>query len=248
MTKILILLSAFQVVFGSDKGYINFGSFVCPSEDKALGNCLRDAFNSYVPQLATGVPEYGVPPCEPLYIPTISIKQSAGPITVTSSYTDVSVRGPSKMQVKNVEVDSRKHKVIASLYIPELRMKGNYNLKGQLFMLPIEGDGIFHAKYGNINAIVTIILGRKRRVNSVDALACKSLEVKFNIGNASMKLENLFGGDGELGNAMNKFLNENWEKLSNELQAPMEKALQDVLKPLADHAFSILDADDVLFA
>lgn len=47
---------------------------------------------------------------------------------------------------------------------------------------------------------------------------------------------------------MNKFLNENWEKLSNELQAPMEKALQDVLKPLADHAFSILDADDVLFA
>lgn len=47
---------------------------------------------------------------------------------------------------------------------------------------------------------------------------------------------------------MNKFLNENWEKLSNELQAPMEKALQDVLKPLADHAFSILDADDILFA
>lgn len=45
-------------------------------------------------------------------------------------------------------VDSKKHKVVASLYIPELRMKGNYNLKGQLFMLPIEGDGIFHAKYG----------------------------------------------------------------------------------------------------
>lgn len=45
-------------------------------------------------------------------------------------------------------VNSRKHKVIASLYIPELRMKGNYNLKGQLFMFPIEGDGIFHAKYG----------------------------------------------------------------------------------------------------
>ncbi|XP_045450186.1 uncharacterized protein LOC123658936 [Melitaea cinxia] len=224
------------------------GSFICPREDKALGHCLRDAFNSYVPQLATGVPEYGVPPCEPLHIPTISIKQSAGPITVTSSYTDVSVRGPSKMQVKKVEVDSKKHKVVASLYIPELRMKGNYNLKGQLFMLPIEGDGIFHAKYDNIDATVTIILGRKRRFNSVDALACKSLEVKFHIGNASMKLENLFGGDGELGNAMNKFLNENWEKLSNELQAPMEKALQDVLKPLADHAFGILDADDILFA
>ncbi|CAH2099571.1 unnamed protein product [Euphydryas editha] len=246
MTKILLILTALQVVYGSNKSFINFGSFICPREDKALGQCLRNAFNSYVPQLATGVPEYGVPPCEPLLVPAISIQQSAGPISVTSSYTDVSVTGPSKMRVKNVEVDSKKHQVIASLYIPELRMKGNYNLKGQLFMLPIEGDGVFYAKYDDIDATVTIILGRKRRPNSVDALACKSLEVKFHVGNASMKLENLFGGDSDLGNAMNKFLNENWEKLSNELQAPMEKALQDVLKPLADHAFSILDADDVL--
>lgn len=45
---------------------------------------------------------------------------------------------------------------------------------------------------------------------------------------------------------MNQFLNENWQYLSKELQAPMEAALRDFLKPLADHAFATLNADDIL--
>lgn len=48
------------------------------------------------------------------------------------------------------------------------------------------------------------------------------------------------------GKAMNKFLNENWENLSVELQQPMEEALRDFLKPLADHALATLNADDIL--
>lgn len=45
---------------------------------------------------------------------------------------------------------------------------------------------------------------------------------------------------------MNQFLNDNWQQLSKELQAPLEAALRDFLKPLADHAFATLNADDIL--
>lgn len=51
---------------------------------------------------------------------------------------------------------------------------------------------------GDISAIVTIILGRAPRPNDVDALTCKHLDVSFHVGSATMKLENLFGGDGDL--------------------------------------------------
>lgn len=47
---------------------------------------------------------------------------------------------------------------------------------------------------------------------------------------------------------MNKFLNENWQKLTEELQAPLEVALKDFLKPLADHSFATLNADDILYS
>lgn len=48
-------------------------------------------------------------------------------------------------------VDSAKHQVVAKLFIPELRMKGNYRLTGQLLMLPIDGEGQFSAKYGKFS-------------------------------------------------------------------------------------------------
>ncbi|KAJ0181378.1 hypothetical protein K1T71_003463 [Dendrolimus kikuchii] len=233
---------------GVEDNYINFGGFMCPREDKALGRCLRDALNAYIPKLATGLPEYGIPPCEPLLVPSLSIQQAAGPISVTSSFSDVTVRGPSNMRVIDVDVDPKRHKVVAKLFIPELRMRGNYNLAGQLLMLPIEGEGQFSSKYGDIDAIVTITLGRRARPHDSDALSCEQLDVSFHVGYASMQLENLFGGDGDLGHAMNKFLNENWQKLAQELQVPMEEALREFFKPLADHAFGTLKADDILIS
>ncbi|XP_052753674.1 uncharacterized protein LOC113517177 [Galleria mellonella] len=246
MWKVLcvIVLAKSSVAF--QKSLINFGGFICPREEKALGRCLRDALNTYIPRLATGVPEYGVPSCEPLEVPSLSVQQSTGPISVMSSYTDVTVKGPSSMRVKDVKVHSKKHQVVVKIHIPELRMKGNYALYGQLLMLPIKGNGKFTAKYGDIDAIITITLGKQPRHNDVDALSCEDLDVRFNIGYASMQLDNLFGGDEELGKTMNMFLNDNWEKLADELKAPMEEALRDFLKPLADHAFGTLNADDIL--
>lgn len=47
--------------------------------------------------------------------------------------------------------------------------------------------------------MVTIKLGRAHRDNSVDALSCDSLDVHFHVAGASVQLNNLFGGDGELG-------------------------------------------------
>lgn len=51
---------------------------------------------------------------------------------------------------------------------------------------------------GDIDATVTIVLGRQPRPNEADSLKCEELDVSFHVGYASMKLENLFGGDGDL--------------------------------------------------
>ncbi|CAG9107138.1 unnamed protein product [Plutella xylostella] len=317
---ILFPLLISSVVGGWEKKFINFGSFVCPREEKALGRCLKDSFNLYIPQLASGLPEYGLPACEPLVVPSLTVEQSTGAIRVSSTYSDVTVRGPSKMKVTNVDVNPRKHLVVVDMHIPELLMRGRYRLHGNVLMLPIEGEGTFSGRYSDIDAVVTIKLGRAHRENSVDALSCDSLDVHFHVAGASVQLNNLFGGDGELvrtgsrrsnphwlhvhfhvagasvqlnnlfggdgelastgsrksnphwlqvyfhvagafvqlnnlfggdgelGRAMNKFLNENWQKLTEELQAPLEVALKDFLKPLADHSFATLNADDILYS
>lgn len=52
----------------------------------------------------------------------------------------------------------------------------------------------------DIDAVVTITLGRAPVPGAPDVLTCEALEVKFHIGHAALQLDNLFGGDGELGN------------------------------------------------
>lgn len=52
---------------------------------------------------------------------------------------------------------------------------------------------------GDINAVVTLFLGRLHRELAPDAVACNDLDVKFHMGQASIHLDNLFGGNNELG-------------------------------------------------
>ncbi|CAK1548674.1 unnamed protein product [Leptosia nina] len=246
-SSIVLLLTLSSGVLCHEKSFINFGGFICPREEKALGKCLRDALNTFIPKLATGLPKYDIPSCEPLLVRSLSVKQTSGPISVSSSFSNVYVRGPSTMRVKNVDIHTKKHEIVAQLHIPELRMKGQYNIKGNFLMIPVEGNGDFTSKYRDINATVTITLGRLKKENASDAVTCEKLHVKFDVGQVSVDLEHLFGDDKELGDMINKFLSENWQSLSGELQVPIEEALRDFLKPLADHAFAALSADDILF-
>lgn len=66
----------------------------------------------------------------------------------------------------------------------------------------------------------------------------KDLFVEFNIGNASIHLDNLFNGDAELGATMNKFLNEHWRLIAGEMRPALEDAIGDLLFQVADKLFS----------
>lgn len=70
---------------------------------------------------------------------------------------------------------------------------------------------------------MTITLGRAHRENAEDALACDHLDVKFNVGSATMQLENLFGGDSELG--MYKAKHQNLDKYNSPLVVPPHRQL-----------------------
>lgn len=46
---------------------------------------------------------------------------------------------------------------------------------------------------------MTFVVGRLHRELAPDAVACKDMDVKFHMNQASIHLDNLFGGNNELG-------------------------------------------------
>lgn len=67
-----------------------------------MNACVRDAILGLQPKLADGIPELLVPPCEPLHIPQVTIRQNAGAISMESQYANIEVWGLTNFTLRSV--------------------------------------------------------------------------------------------------------------------------------------------------
>lgn len=72
------------------------------------------------------------------------------------------------------------------------------------------------------------------------------IKVEFNIGNASVKLANLFDGDDELGSIMNHFLNTNWREITAEIRPALAESIENILCGIATQLNEMYDLDNII--
>lgn len=66
----------------------------------------------------------------------------------------------------------------------------------------------------------------------------KLIPIPPNLNFSSKKLfQNLFNGDPELTETMNKFINENWRIMTAEIRPTIEAKLSDIVREVADRIF-----------
>lgn len=75
------------------------------------------------------------------------------------------------------------------------------------------------------------------KIDNEEFLKVHKIFVEFNIGNASVELDNLFNGDEMLGQAMNTFLNENWREVTAELRPALSSTIESILRGIAGRLF-----------
>lgn len=88
-------------------------------------------FNNMIPAISRGIPEFEIKPFEPMIIEKIDVHRSAGQvITLTGSFNDVQVRGPSNSSITKANLNLDKKIMNFNLDIPRLRINASYNLNG----------------------------------------------------------------------------------------------------------------------
>lgn len=113
----------------------------CQMNDPNFTECLRKSIESLRSNLSHGVPELLIPPCEPLVIPEIRIKQNAGAISMESEYSHVVISGLSNFTLRDIYVDSAKKQFRADLWFPSLTMTSHYMMHGKILLMPLMGNG-----------------------------------------------------------------------------------------------------------
>ncbi|XP_017780986.1 PREDICTED: protein takeout-like [Nicrophorus vespilloides] len=209
---------------------------ICHRSDPHLNDCIKKSVEKLRPLLSKGIPEFGIPSCEPLRIPEVVIDQGAGPVSVKSIYKDIKVYGPSDFTLKHVKIDLDKNRVRIKVWIPRLELISDYTMDGKILMMPIQGSGTSHGNYTNIDATI-IMQGQQIKKDGDVYFNVKDFYVDFNIGHASIQLDNLFNGDKELGEAMNLFLNDNWRQVSNEIKPVLEDTIASIFKKFSNKIY-----------
>lgn len=82
--------------------------------------------------------------------------------------------------------------------------------------------------------------------NGTEYLQANEILVDFNIGDATVKLNNLFNGDLELGTVMNKFLNDNWKEVTAEMRPALAKSIENILRGIVGRLFEIYPFKQIL--
>lgn len=104
--------------------------------------------------LISGIPEIGVPHFEPLSIDRVSVSRGSGSLNLQGGFTNLVVHGPSNTTVRRATLDMEKQRLEFDLDIPKLRVDAQYNLKGQILLLPIVGNGDVAMSLKNVKTTV----------------------------------------------------------------------------------------------
>lgn len=190
------------------------------------------------------MPELDVPSLDPLFVPEIKITQNGG-IQIAAAFRNISISGPSRFRLRSVRADVKSDKFRMKIWFPELVMRGVYDIRGQLLMMPINGRGNCIGNFSDIDGVLSMKMARVN-INGREHYKVDFMQIEFNIGGAQVQLDNLFNGDEELSKTMNQFINENWRMVTAELRPTLERTISEILSDISNKFFEAYPIDKLL--
>ncbi|XP_045465635.1 protein takeout-like [Harmonia axyridis] len=201
--------------------YIKKCSLKNPDE---FSKCAVDAANSALPQIVHGDKTYKIPNLVPLKIDFIEFN----PPGLKLSISNATVIGSENTKVKSIRYDKTTRKFVMDTHLDKLSIQGRYKVEGKVLVLPILGEG---------KAVIDFLEGdyhysfdlQPTKKNGKDVNKVENFELKTEFGGVKFQLENLFNGNKQLSEEMEKFLTENWREVIKEFEALIVTPVREVV-------------------
>lgn len=123
---------------------------------------------------------------------------------------------------------------VAELDLPNLLIEGNYDVDGRIILLQIRGSGPMTGDFTNCKALVKMQMQMSKRNDGENYLKLTELKTKISVGGGKLNLQNLFGGDPVLGEAVNTAINSNFDSFLKEIKPSIESAISNTFTEIAN--------------
>ncbi|XP_014245487.1 protein takeout-like [Cimex lectularius] len=208
----------------------------CKRKDPNMNDCIRETFQGMFPYLAKGIPEVNIPRFEPLFIEKVGITKGHGAVTLSGNFNNLYAHGPSNTTTLYTRLDIKNGRFDIGLHIPQIRTESQYDLKGNILLLPLIGVGDAKLVLKNVTTEVYMKVTFPK-TQGEEVMRVEQMKVDFRLQNCRVHLDNLFNGNKVLGHTVNTFLNKNALEVVDELKENIGDSLGYVFMRVMNDAF-----------
>lgn len=186
-----------------------------------------------------------MPSIDPLHITALTIQQGRNsPITLKQEFKNILLTGISQTKLVTYKPNLDKYILRTEGITPRVNLAGDYVMTGRILLLPIVGHGKANITMVDLKTVHELI-GEPFTKKGETYIRFKEYNIKLIPARVYLNFENLFNGDRLLGNQMNRFMNENWELIFNELKGGYEETLSYVFKEVTNKLFTKVPMDRI---
>ncbi|XP_018570119.1 protein takeout-like [Anoplophora glabripennis] len=237
-TTVVVLLTC--VCFSDNKkpraSYIKPCSKSAPDFDECCVAHGKDA----LPHMLKGDKEYNIPNLTPFVVPLVSLSSANLKIGIR----DMHLHGLETNELKQVKFDFDNKKVTVKIFFNVINIIGDFEMDGKILMIPLQGSG-----KSNITAVgvdVVYSLDYKLETKEGDEyFSIVSATSDFTSEKLYIDINDLLGGNKELGDTINKALNENWRALMESVKPVIAETIVKIGNSIIDGFSSTVPFADI---
>ncbi|CAG5107889.1 Protein of unknown function [Cotesia congregata] len=217
-----------------------------PSESPdAYDSCVLQQLMILTPQLVKGIPSLKLPPLDPLSLPSLIVDRNLDAIRVKANLSSVRVYGASNYEIDELRAKPNDLSVFLRLRIPYIHVKGNYEVKGNLLLISLNGNGAFKGNFTNTQVRVSAQGKEVVDKNQVKRIELSKLSTKLRIGGGNIKLKTP-PTQVRAADAATSFFNSNPRLVLDIINPIIEETAASIGKALAARALGALTKDEIL--
>ncbi|KAK9873316.1 hypothetical protein WA026_021807 [Henosepilachna vigintioctopunctata] len=206
--------------------------------------CLKKAVQDAFPKFKNGLPEYGLPPSDPLLVPEIVIGAGERVVQLKQTYKNASISGLSRGILTYFNMDLEKGKIVMNIEMDHLILSGKYVANGKILVIPVNAVGDFQIILDNALSTLKFDIEIYKK-NDVKHIRGTAANLVMKVKHASYKFTDIFGKNTEIGKSLNKVLNENWKIVYDELVPSYTEAYAQVMMQMMNRLFAKVPLSEI---
>ncbi|XP_046393251.1 protein takeout-like [Ischnura elegans] len=240
----IVLLALISLSCGAPKKLPSYLRF-CKRSDPNFDDCTLRLLNSIQPNVAKGVPQIHSPSLDPFVIPALQLNRDTDNLQLRANLKNLQAYGASQYQVTKLRTDIKNNAVEVSVLLPLLKVTTEYDVKGRVLVIPLNGKGIFKADITNVQADIKMT-GKVIEKRGKKYLEVTNVSSKVKVGNVKV--------DPSTGNPRNDLITQSamdfWENNKRQVLdviAPVTDETTDaIVQQVANRILATLPYDTIL--